>query len=150
MRPTAAAVTIRGMTQTTSDPKIAAVQRLYAAYGRGDVDAVLAELADDVDWAAEAASDSAPWYGTYHGKAAVPGFFAAIASNVDVSAFEVQSIAANEHDVIAVVRWTYTVRSTGRTASMYMQHWFRFADGRIVFFRGSEDSEQTARAFSPA
>ncbi|MDP9332220.1 MAG: hypothetical protein M3Q30_02740, partial [Actinomycetota bacterium] len=41
-------------THITSDPKIEAVQRLYAAYGRGDVDAVLTELADDVDWAAEA------------------------------------------------------------------------------------------------
>jgi hypothetical protein len=30
---------------------------------------------------------------------------------------------------------------------MYMQHWFRFAAGKIVFFRGSEDSEQSARAF---
>ena len=39
-----------------SDPKIEAVQRLYEAYGRGDVDAVLAELADNVDWSAEAAS----------------------------------------------------------------------------------------------
>jgi hypothetical protein len=30
---------------------------------------------------------------------------------------------------------------------MYMQHWWRFADGKIVFFRGSEDTEQSAAAF---
>ena len=37
---------------------VEAVQRLYAAYGRGELDGVLAELADDVDWAAEAGSTS--------------------------------------------------------------------------------------------
>ena len=72
---------------TQSDPKIEAVQRLYAAYGRGDIDAVLAELADDVDWAAEAASTSVPWYGSYRGKAEVPRFFKEIGSNVDVTEF---------------------------------------------------------------
>ena len=45
---------------------------------------------------------------------------------------------------------TYTVKATGKSASMYMQHWWRFADGKIVFFRGSEDSEQSARAFGKA
>jgi hypothetical protein len=36
-------------TSFLADPKIDAVRRLYAAYGRGDVDAVPAELADDID-----------------------------------------------------------------------------------------------------
>jgi hypothetical protein len=31
-----------------------------------------------------------------------------------------------------------------------MQHWWRFAGAKIVFFRGSEDSEQTAAAFREA
>jgi hypothetical protein len=30
---------------------------------------------------------------------------------------------------------------------MYMQHWWRFADGKIVWFRGSEDSAQSVAAF---
>jgi ketosteroid isomerase-like protein len=131
-----------------TDPKIAMVQNIYDAFFRQDIDAAIADLAEDVDWAAEAASDSVPWYGTFHGKAQVPNFFAAIGSNVDVSEFEVRTIAANDADVIAVVHWTYTVRATGKTASMYMQHWFRFSDGKITFFRGSEDSEQSAYAFS--
>ena len=72
-------------TRTTSDPKIEAVQRLYGAYGRGDIDAVLAELSDDVDWAAEAAGTGVPWWGNYRGKSEVPRFFKEIASNVDVT-----------------------------------------------------------------
>ena len=40
------------------------------------------------------------------------------------------------------------VNATGKSAAMHMQHWWRFADGKIVFFRGSEDTEQSAAAFS--
>ena len=134
--------------QITSDPKVEAVGRLYEAFGRADIDAVLAELADDVDWAAEAASRSVPWYGSYRGKAAVPGFFAAIGSNVDVTEFTLVGLTSNETDVVATIHWAYTVKSTGKRAEMYMQHWWRFADGKVVFFRGSEDSEQSAAAFT--
>jgi len=133
---------------TPSDPKIEAVQRLYAAYGRGDVEAVLDELTDDVDWAAEASGAAVPWWGPFRGKADVPRFFKEIGANVDVTEFDVVSLTSNDTDVVATVHWTYTVKATGKTASMYMQHWFRFANSRIVFFRGSEDTEQSARAFS--
>ena len=133
-----------------ADPKIAAVQRLYAAFGRGDIDGVLAELAEDVDWAAEAAGSGAPWYGAYRGRDAVPGFFAAIAGAIDIERFELIGCTAGETDVVATVRWAYRVVATGRRAEMYMQHWWRFADGRIVWFRGSEDSAQTVAAFTPA
>jgi ketosteroid isomerase-like protein len=124
------------------------IGRLYAAYGRQDIDAVLAEVADDVDWAAEAASTTLPWYGPHRGKSEVPRFFAEIGSNVDISEFDIIGMTSNDTDVVATVHWTFTVKATGKTASMYMQHWFRFANGKIVFFRGSEDSEQSAAAFS--
>jgi ketosteroid isomerase-like protein len=131
-----------------SHHNVEAVRRLYAAYGAGDVDAVLAELADDVDWAAEAASTTVPWYGRFAGKDEVPRFFKEIATHVDVVDFSIVGFASNDTDVVATIHWTYQVHATGKRASMYMQHWWRFADGRIVFFRGSEDTEQSAAAFS--
>ncbi len=131
-----------------ADPKIESVQRLYEAYGRGDVEAVLAELADDVDWAAEAASTSVPWYGSYRGKAEVPRFFKEIGSSIEVTEFTPLSFTSNETDVIVALWWAYTVNATGKRAAMPMQHWWRFADGKIVFYRGSEDTEQSAAAFS--
>jgi uncharacterized protein len=131
-----------------TDPKIESVQRVYDAYRRGDVEAVLAEVGDDVDWAAEASSTSVPWYGSHRGKGEVPRFFQEIGSNVDVTEFTPLSFTSNETDVIVAVRWAYTVKATGKRAAMQMQHWWRFADGKIVVFRGSEDTEQSAAAFS--
>ena len=134
--------------QIISDPKIEAVQRLYAAFGRGDIDAVLAEVSDDVDWAAEATGTSVPWWGPHRGKSEVPRFFNEIGSNVEVTEFTPLAFTSNETDVISTIHWAYTVNATGKRAEMNMQHWWRFADGKIVFFRGSEDTEQSAAAFS--
>lgn len=131
-----------------SDSKVEAIQRLYEAYGRGDTEAVLSEVADDVEWAAEAASTSVPWYGTFRGKAEVPRFFKEIGSNVEVTEFTPLSFTSNDTDVIVAVHWTYTVNATGKSAAMIMQHWWHFADGKIVSFRGSEDTEQSAAAFA--
>jgi hypothetical protein len=131
-----------------SDPKIEAVQRLYEAYRRGDVEAVLAEVADDVEWAAEAASTSVPWYGNHRGKDDVARFFKEIGTNIEVTEFTPLSFTSNETDVIVAVWWSYTVHATGKRAAMHMQHWWRFADGKIVFFRDAEDTEQSAAALS--
>jgi ketosteroid isomerase-like protein len=131
-----------------SDAKIEAVQRMYAAVGRNDVDAVLAEVADDVDWAPEAASASVPWYGSHRGKAAVARFFGELGSNIDITEFTPLAFTSNETDVMVPIRFAYTVKATGKSAAMTMQHWWRFADGKVVFFRGAEDSEQSAAAFA--
>ena len=136
------------MTTLTTNSNIAKVQNIYDAFFRQDVEAAVLDLADDVDWAAEAAGTSVPWWGNLRGKDEVPRFFKEIGANVDVTQFDVVSLTSNETDVVATVHWTFTVRKTGKTASMYMQHWFRFVDGKIAFFRGSEDTEQSARAFA--
>ena len=60
----------------------------------------------------------------------------------------VSMITRTDPKVASTAPWTYTVKSTGKTASMYMQHWWRFENGKIVFFRGSEDSAQSIAALS--
>jgi ketosteroid isomerase-like protein len=133
---------------TPSDPKVEAVRRLYAAVGRGDLDAILAELADDVDWAPEAASTSVPWYGSYRGRSEVPRFFEKLGSSIEITEFTPLTYTSNDTDVMVPVRFAYTVNATGRRTAMTMQHWWRFAAGKIVYFRGVEDTEQSAAAFS--
>lgn len=39
------------------------VKAMYDAFGRGDAEAILEHVADDVDWSTDAAIISAPWYG---------------------------------------------------------------------------------------
>lgn len=133
-----------------SDTKINATKRMYEALGRADVEAILAELADDVDWVSvsEARHRSVPWYGGYRGKGDVPRFFKEIGSSVDITEFTPLSFTSNETDVMVAIRWAFTVKATGRSATLHMQHWFRFADGKVTSVRTAEDTDQTAAAFA--
>ena len=135
---------------TLSDPKIQAVQRMYEALGRGDMEAIVAEVADDVDWVSvtPAGSASVPWYGSYRGKADVPRFFKEIGANVQITEFSPLSFTTNDHDVMVALVWGITVNATGKSVTLPMQHWFRFVDGKVATVRTMEDSEQTAAAFS--
>jgi ketosteroid isomerase-like protein len=126
-----------------ADDNIKTIKTVYEAFGRGDVPAILDAVSDDVDWAAETNSTVAPWYGVRHGKSGVAAFFDAFASMMDVEEFTPISFAANETDVLTVVRFRAKVRATGRTAAMHLHHYFKFHSGKIVYYRGSEDSAQT-------
>jgi len=131
----------------STEDNLATVRALYDAYGRADLDAALNLVTDDVDWAAEAAGDGAPWNGLRRGKDGVASFFDDIAANADVTEFTTLSFAAAGDAVHTFLHWTFTVRATGRTASMHMHHFWRVRDGKIAYFRGSEDSAQTMAAF---
>ena len=127
----------------SADANIKTITEVYEAFGRGDVAAILETVADDVDWAAEAASVGAPWYGVRHGKDAVAAFFAEFGATMEVEEFMPVSIAANDTDVLSVVRFRARSRATGKTAAMNLHHFFTFRDGKIAYYRGTEDTAQT-------
>jgi len=127
---------------------LAIVKEIYEAIGRGDVAAILDRVSDDVDWAAEAASKTAPWYGPRVGKDRVASFFSDLATSIEIGAFTPRSFAAGEGDVHLLVDWTIRSVKTGREASMTMHHYWRLRDGKVTYFRGSEDTELTAEVFA--
>ena len=127
----------------SADVKIKTIAQVYDAFGRGDVAAILDAVTDDVDWSAETTSVAAPWYGVRHGKDAVAAFFAAFGSAMEVEEFTPISFAASDSDVLTVVRFRARSRSTGRTAAMDLHHYFKFRDGKIAYYRGTEDTAQT-------
>ena len=126
-----------------TDPKITTVQHIYEAFGRGDIGFILDQLTDDVDWASCPDSDVAPWHGIHQGKAEVPQFFKALGENLEITEFTPLSFAANDTDVMVVTRWSATAPVTGKTATMDIHHWWRFRDGKIYLYRGTEDTAQT-------
>jgi ketosteroid isomerase-like protein len=126
-----------------TDPKIKTVQIMYEAFGRGDIGLILDQLTDDVDWASCPDSQVAPWHGIHRGKAEVPGFFKALADNLQVTEFTSLTFAANDTDVLVVTRWSATSPATGKSATMDIHHWWRFRDGKVCFYRGTEDTAQT-------
>jgi uncharacterized protein len=127
----------------SADTNIKTIAQVYEAFGRGDIAAILDAVADDVDWAAEAGSTAAPWYGVRHGKDAVAQFFTDFGSTMEVEEFTPVSFASNDTDVLTVVRFRARSRRTGKSAAMDLHHFFRFTDGKIAYYRGTEDTAQT-------
>jgi uncharacterized protein len=132
-----------GELNMSSEANIKTIQQVYEAFARGDVPAMLEAVTDDVDWASETASTVAPWYGPHHGKQAVADFFVAFGTAMEVEEFTPVSIAANESDVLTVVRFRARSRATGKVAAMDLHHYFVFQEGKIAYYRGTEDSAQT-------
>ena len=71
----------------SADDNIKTITGIYEAFGRGDAATILDSVTDDVDWAAEAASSAAPWYGVRRGRDAVAGFFSDFGSVMEVDEF---------------------------------------------------------------
>lgn len=126
----------------TSD-NIATIEGIYEAFTRGDVDHIVANVTDDVDWAAEAEGTGAPWYGVRHGRDGVRDFFTDFAKTMTPEEFTTLTITAGGDDVLSVVRFRVRSNETGRTAAMQLHHWFRFRDGKVAYYRGTEDTAQT-------
>jgi ketosteroid isomerase-like protein len=129
-----------------ADENIKTIRMVYEAFGRGDVDAVVASVADDVDWATEASGRGAPWYGPHRGRDGVTAFFAAFGSTMDVQEFTPRTFAATDDEVLTVVHCVATSRATGGRIDHDLHHYFRFRDGKIVYYRGTEDTAQTEAA----
>jgi ketosteroid isomerase-like protein len=127
---------------------IRVVEDIYDAVGRGDVEAILERVTDDVDWAAEVEGTAAPWHGPRTGKQGVASFFEDINTSIEISEFVPHSYAAGDGDVHLLVDWTFRPLANGRQTSMTMHHYWQFRDGKVARFRGSEDSALTAEAFA--
>jgi uncharacterized protein len=131
-----------------AEDNLATVRGVYEAFGTGDIDTILAAVADDVDWAVDA-EPVGPWYGQRKGREGVASFFADISRSAEVLDFAVEGMGASDNEVFSFLRFAARIRSTGREASFHLHHYFRFGpDGKIEYYRGSEDSAQVAKALA--
>ena len=130
-----------------ADDNIKTIQLFYEAFGRGDIATIVAHVTDDVDWGAEAGGTGAPWYGARTGPSGVQDFFTAFGSTMDVEEFVPLTYAGTDDEVLTVVRFAAKNRETGKRVAQQLHHYFRFRDGKVAYYRGTEDTAQVAAAF---
>lgn len=118
------------------------VQDIYAAFGRGDVPAILARLADDVQWEYATAANPIPWLQPLTGRDQVPRFFEALASHIEITRFEVAKIFGDASTVVDLVHLEYTARATGRKVQETdeVHIWHFNAAGQVQRFRHRADT----------
>jgi ketosteroid isomerase-like protein len=122
------------------------VQEMYAAFGRGDLGAVLARLDDDVVWT-NPGPEHIPYFGTKRGPDEVAAMFTWLATSCEITRFEPQSFLASRDQVVALLAFEGVARSTGKAFGGRVAHLFEFdADGRVVAFHDFQDNHSVVSA----
>ena len=118
------------------------VKDVYAAFKRGDVAAILAHCADNVDWRNDGvASRECPWNGNFAGKANVPGFFKAVGEHLNLPVFDVKAIVAAGPYVAVHLRIEGHVIKTGKAWANDAVHFWTFnGTGQIASYRHFNDT----------
>jgi uncharacterized protein len=119
------------------------VQRIYQAFGQGDVTAVLEQLAEDVEWEYGVNSTDVPWLQPRRGRADVAHFFEALKA-LDLHNFQPTAFLEDGNVVVTLVDLEATVRSTGRRVLEEDEvHIWRFDQaGKVSRFRHRVDTHQ--------
>lgn len=124
------------------------LQQMYAAFGRGDIDTLLANVTDDVTWGIDTAASEVPTYGVRSGREGVADFFATLAEYVDFKSFEPRNFAAAGDEVLVTVDYDFQFRKNGKGMPMAALHRFRIRDGKVSSFRGYEDTAAVRSAYA--
>jgi len=125
-----------------SNGNIAAVQTLYAAFGRGDVAGVIGGLSADIDWHTLGPAKDYPIFSQRKGKAAVQEFLAQVAATEDFSDFSPREFFAADDRVFALGSYAGKIKQTGKPFSCEWVHVFTFAGGKVSKFREYTDTAQ--------
>ena len=121
-------------------------QQAYEAFQRGDVPAILSQLAEDVEWSLPTI-ENVPFSGTRRGRDQVAEFFSALAQQQDAIRFEPKEFIAGDDKVVVLGSYEWKVRVTGRTWRSEFAHVFTVRDGKIVRFQEFTDSAAAAAAY---
>jgi uncharacterized protein len=130
-----------------SATNIAFVQSLYAAFGRGDIKAVIAGLAPDVDWTVNGRQKDFPTLGNWKGQEGVRRFFEGVAEHEEAIEFTPLEFFAADDRVCVLGHYAWKIRKTGRTVASDWAHIFTVRNGKVVKFREFNDTAQFAEAY---
>jgi uncharacterized protein len=130
----------------SAQDNVQASKDAYAAFGRGDLPAVMQSVADEVEWIVPGTAD-VPTAGTYRGKQAVQEWFGTVAQTVEFERFEPYEFIAQGDKVVVLVNIVGRVRQTNRTYTSEDAHLSTYRDGKLVRFQVFTDTATTAAAF---
>ncbi len=114
------------------------VQQIYAAFGRGDIPAILGVIDDDVKWEAwqnnTAQAAGVPWLKGGTGKSAVTAFFGVV-GQMKFNDFCVLSMMSSDSQVAVEVVLDATLPSGRRVRDEELHLWTMNSAGRVTRMR---------------
>ena len=134
-----------------TEENVMLIQKLFAAFGQGDIQTAMNLLAYDVDWQSpvtRSPHQEITWSAPRHGREEVAQFFQEMGSKTAPEKFEIKGFTAQDDRVVVEGSNKGMVRATGRH---YEHDWvmiFTIRAGQVVRHRhyyDTADIESTGR-----
>src|SRR5258708_30668000 len=119
----------------------------YAAYARGDINAVVAVLSPDV----ETVTPSVPGLhsgGAWRGIAGFLEFVQLVTADLDVKRFEPREIIAQGDKVVGIVNYSAIMKATGRPIEVDLIHVFTISNGKVAKLREYYETHLASEALA--
>lgn len=126
----------------STEQNVQVIQRLYEAFGRGDVPAVLANIDSNATWVNPYGEGHFPgqWGKPCRGHAEIVEFFKAINEAVEVQGFDPFEMIAQGDKVVALINWKGQVRQTRKPYQTLLAHVWTLRNGKVVDYIGLDDT----------
>lgn len=135
---------------TNTSANIQLVQAAYAAFGKGDLPAILAMMSDDVVMGIVGREQDAPFLGVRNGKAGVQDFFRLLGEAHEIHVFEPKRFVGGEDKVFVWGHYRWTMRKSGVSKHSDWLHELTVRDGKLVSWLGHNDTAMLAAAYHAA
>ena len=108
------------------------VQNIYAAFGRGDIPAILSQIHEQVAWDQGMSSNMPPWLRPRTGRAQVAEFFGALAA-LEFKKFQPKTLFESGNCVVALIDIEFVVKANGNVIREDDEvHIFRFDESGLI------------------
>lgn len=125
---------------------IALVQSLYAAFGRGDIEAVLGGTTPDIRWEVVGRAEDHPTLGVREGREAVREFFGLIGELHEILEFTPREFYADGDTVIVTGQEKWRLRGGDKEFETAWVQLFTIRGGKVASFREFTDTAQLVLA----
>jgi ketosteroid isomerase-like protein len=128
-----------------SENNLDVVRRGYEAFGRGDLNGLLAELDPQVQWVTPGPTELAT-SGRRTGVQEVAEFFKVLNDVFDIQRFEAREFIEQGNRVIVLGDETTRVRASGKVLELDWVHVFTVRNGKVVTFQDFFDTAAVVAA----
>jgi uncharacterized protein len=124
----------------------ALVQKFYDSFAKGDIETILNNVTEDVEWGLEGPA-TIPFAGIRHGVDGVKQFFEDLAASQTEMKLSVEQIVAQGDTVAMLGRYSFVAKTTGRKSDSALGHFFTIRNGKVSRFVDLSDTAELVETF---